>query len=147
MKKVWKCSNCIQMSTRLGNLKRHIRRKHGGMGKPALRYIFGNSILAPEENPSSFQIFYDEHTNEPGIKQSPKTPLVHPYSIYTRNSYSSLDKWLDNCIEALRKNNELLTRTSAMNQPLNINLPVNFPLVGYPALTFSKHSASDRVNS
>ena len=62
MKKVWRCSNCKQMSTRLGNLKRHFQRKHAGMGSPILQYILGNSIVTPDESTHSFQVFRDEYT-------------------------------------------------------------------------------------
>lgn len=139
------------MSTRLGNMKRHIERKHGGMGKPALRYIFRNSIIAPEETPSSRQIFYDESANEPSITRRFGTLFLDSDSRDTQNSYSSLDKWLDNCIEALLKPNEILAGTNAVNQPLNMNPPVNFSLVESPTFSLPKYTlkypAQDRVNS
>jgi hypothetical protein len=61
MKKIWKCPHCKQMSTRHGNLKRHIARQHRGIGTPILQYISGNSIFTPAVAPTYRHVLNDEN--------------------------------------------------------------------------------------
>lgn len=66
------------MSTRLGNFKRHVGRKNNGIGQPIMQYIIGNSIVTPEEAPTTLQVFRDEYTSNQYAK--------HP-SFHTNTSY------------------------------------------------------------
>lgn len=115
MKKVWRCASCKQMSTRLGNLKRHVGRKHNGIGKPIMQYIIGNSIVTPEEAPTTLQVFRDEYTSN----QHAKPPSFHTNSIHIQNDDDWLDKWTDKYIEPILKLKEFRVRKNALNQSLN----------------------------
>ena len=120
MKKIWRCSNCKQMSTRLGNLKRHFERKHNGMGHPILQYIFGNSIITPEETLPSIQVFRDESA----IKLSTKTRFKRPNPFQTNNNKDWMEEWSEKYIEPILKFKEFMTR---MNSSQDRNLPMYMP--------------------
>jgi hypothetical protein len=83
MKKIWKCPNCEQMSSRHGNLKRHIGRKHTGIGTPILQYISGNSIFTPAVA-SSYEYGLN-HENDV-FKRSPEDRIFHSNTSGMENS-------------------------------------------------------------
>ena len=114
------------MSTRLGNLRRHVGRKHNGIGKPIMQYIIGNSIVTPEEAPTTLQVFRDEYTSN----QYAKPPFFHTNTTHSQNDDDWLDKWTDKYIEPIRKLNEFRVRLNALN-----------PLIPYAPSHFSQFTA------
>lgn len=133
MKKVWRCPHCKQMSSRLANLKRHFNRKHNGMvGKPILQYISGNSIVTPEETPSSLQVFHDEYAmkqRQPAFRDS--------NSFHIKDTIDWLDEWFNKYTEPVLKLMEIRARINPMNQSMNANPLAYFSQVdGYPYQSF-----------
>lgn len=103
------------MSTRLGNLKRHIGRKHNGMGTPIMQYLIGNSIVTPEEAPTTLQVFRDEYTSN----HHAKLPSFHTNTSHIQNDDDWLDKWTERYVEPILKFNEHRIRMNSQNQSLN----------------------------
>ena len=92
MKKIWKCPHCEQMSSRHGNLKRHIGRKHTGIGTPILQYISGNSIFTPSVVPTYRYVLNDENHV---FKPSPEDRIFHSNTLHIENSSDWLYKNFD----------------------------------------------------
>jgi len=72
MKTKWNCPNCEMSSTRRGNVKRHIRRRHKGMGGP-VRY--DTMQYYKDINPQNFlfPLAYSHHTSLSILTQKEKS--------------------------------------------------------------------------
>ena len=93
MKKIWKCPNCTQISTRHWNLKRHIERKHRA-GQTNLTYISGNSTFNFSDPVTPPYSYYVNYQNEP-YRNMRINDILHPVTQYTKNNYYREDKWFD----------------------------------------------------
>jgi hypothetical protein len=126
------------MSTRIGNLRRHMERKHAGIGKPILQYIDGNSIITPEEPPSTLHVFRDEYAIKPHVK----TPFFRSNSSHIQNDDDWIDKWADKYIEPILKLNEYRARMNSINQSLSpIPSIYSSQFTGLPHYGFSSSPA------
>jgi hypothetical protein len=97
------------MSTRFGNLKRHIGRKHNGVGNPIKQYIVGNSIVTPDET-SPLAVLLDEIR----VKPHTKYPILQP----DVQQIESSDKWGDRMLELfkVRSNTNPISSPSSDHQ-------------------------------
>ena len=111
------------MSTRFGNLKRHIGRKHGGIGNPILQYIVGNSIITSGEPVDMLQVFRDEYPIE---RHKTKPSSFRSNSSHIQYEDDWLNKWTDKYIEPILKFNEYQARMKSINQSLNPYPPPYF---------------------
>jgi hypothetical protein len=118
MKKIWTCPHCRQMSSRHGNLKRHIGRKHRGIGTPILQYISGNSIFTPPVAPTYRYVL--NHENDV-FKRPPEDRIFHSNTLDTENSS---DRFYKN-IEPVYKLMELQLKLISIYGSLNPN-PVKY---------------------
>ena len=120
MKKIWRCPHCAQFSTRHGNLKRHIERKHNAIGKPNLEYVSGNSIFNPTITPRHSYLIQDEDN----VFRKPwKDDIFYSNTSHMKNSDDVLDKNLDRIFRLV----ELQTKLKSINQSLNMNPVKYFP--------------------
>jgi hypothetical protein len=118
MKKIWKCPNCPQISTRHSNLIRHIQRKHKSIGEANLAYISGNSTFnlpASTTPPHSHLVQYQNAA----FKKKWKDDIFYAFTSQTRNNYDR-DYWLDRCFR-------LQELGLKLNQTLNMNPVRYFP--------------------
>ena len=122
MKRVWRCPRCKQISTRFGNLKRHIVRKHNEIDKPILQYVIGNSIITPEESPNTPQVFRDEYTASWHAKQF----FLRANRTHIQNDDNWLEMWTDRYTQPVLKFKELRDRMNARIQSPNSFAPSHF---------------------
>lgn len=97
MKKIWKCPNCAQISTRYWNLIRHIRRKHRSIGKANLAYISGNSTFnfPAFTTPTYSHLVQDQND---ALNQMWKDDIFYAVPSHMKYNYdrdNRFDKWLD----------------------------------------------------
>jgi len=118
MKKIWKCPHCEQVSSRHGNLKRHIGRKHTGIGTPILQYISGNSIFTPSVVPTYRYVLSDENHV---FKPSPEDRIFHSNTLHIENS----SDWLYKNFEPIFKLMEFQQKLNSTSGSLNPN-PVKY---------------------
>ena len=131
IKKIWKCSNCKQVSTRKGNLKRHIQRKHKGIGKPVKQFIYGNSIFTPPETAPTQVVFKDQYST---FKPPSENPIFYsnpPHHIEFN------DDWFDKYFKPVLRLLELQLKVNSEIQPLNLSIPKDLPqFSSWPNNTF-----------
>ena len=134
------------MSSRHGNLKRHIGRKHRGIGTPILQYISGNSIFTPAVAPTYQYVLNDEN----GVfKRSPEDRIFHSNTLHIENSS---DRFYKN-FEPIFKFMELQQKSNSSNQSLSPNQVRYFsqpsppPYYSFPGIigNFSAHVKSQRA--
>jgi hypothetical protein len=118
MKKIWKCPHCEQMSSRHGNLKRHIGRKHTGIGTPILQYISGNSIFTPAVAPTYRYVLNQENDV---FKRYPEDRIFHSNALRMENS----SDWFYKNFEPVYKLMELQLKLNSSYGSLNPN-PVKY---------------------
>ena len=134
------------MSTRLSNLKRHFERKHNGLGNPILQYISGNSVITPEETPSSIQIFHDESVT----KSHTKTRLQRSNPTQMNNNKDWIEEWSEKYFEPILKFKELMTKLNppqARNLPLNMSQSFTQPPISYSSIPLYDRGELNSVHS
>jgi hypothetical protein len=102
----WQCPNCPQTSSRRGNLKRHIERKHNGIGRPK-----------KESESSSFHhatgnFFTAEHRNELNERYKEEDPIDIMYKIFKK----------------IKERYEKVTEMRNFSQSFNSGTQFSFPL-------------------
>jgi hypothetical protein len=117
VKKIWKCPRCVQISTRHGNLKRHIERKHSSRGKPILQYVSGNSIFTPSIAPPHAYTVQDDYDI---FGRTQKDHIFYSNSSQMKNNYDLSDKYVDRFFQFM----DLQLKIDSTNQSLNVN-PLN----------------------
>src|SRR5438093_5354903 len=116
MRKIWKCPNCPQISTRHWNLVRHIERKHKSIGEANLAYISGNSTFnfpASTTLPHSHLV----QAQNDVFRKMWKDDIFYAFTSHMKNNYNRddwEDKWLDRCFR-LQELGLKLNQTSNMN--------------------------------
>jgi len=106
------------MSSRHGNLKRHIGRKHTGIGTPILQYISGNSIFTPAVAPTYRYVL--NHENDI-FKSPPEDRIFQSNALRMENS----SDWFYKNFEPVYKLMELQLKLNSSYGSLNPN-PVKY---------------------
>jgi hypothetical protein len=114
VKKIWRCPHCAQISTRHGNLKRHIERKHSVIAKPILQYVSGNSIFTPSITRPHAYTVRDEYDIFGGTQ---KDHIFNSNASQMKSSYDLFDKNLDRFFQMM----DLQLKMNSTNQSLNVN--------------------------
>src|SRR6476659_7216368 len=94
MKKIFKCPNCPQMSTRHWNLKRHIERKHK-IGQPTMLYISGKSAFNFSAASDIHHSYLVQDRNYALRKMWTDDSIAITSSMKNNYPKTGVDKWLD----------------------------------------------------
>ena len=132
MKTNWNCSNCKMSSTRHWNVKRHIQRRHRGMGEPI---SYDTMHYHKDMNPENFRFpfAYFHHTSLSFLTQKEK-------------SNKNFSDFLERLLQLLRKIVEyknLLSQLSTMPQQTGIMPYSGGVYPSMPSMSFDRGESNN----